>query len=61
MPMSARLAGFLTATVFLLTPAVALAQDEETDRCEPTKQGEQCGEGNGRKTAGGGNTGNVSH
>jgi hemolysin type calcium-binding protein len=61
MPMSARLAGLLAATVLLLTPAVALAQDEETDRCEPRKQGEQCGEGNGRKTAGGGNTGNVSH
>ena len=61
MPMSARLAGLLAATALLLTPAVALAQDEETDRCEPRKQGEQCGEGNGRKTAGGGNTGNVSH
>jgi hypothetical protein len=61
MPMFARLAGLLAAAVLLLTPAVALAQDEETDRCEPRKQGEQCGEGNGRKTAGGGNTGNVSH
>jgi hypothetical protein len=61
MPMSARLAGLLASTVFLVTPAVALAQDEETDRCDPRKQGEQCGEGNGRTTAGGGNTGNVSH
>jgi hypothetical protein len=60
MPTSARLAGLMTAAFLLLTPA-ALAQDEETDRCEPRKQGEQCGEGNGRTTAGGGNTGNVSH
>ena len=42
------------------SPAAALAQDEE-DRCGPRKQGEQCGEGNGRQTPGGGNTGNVSH
>ncbi len=61
MPMSARLAGLLAATVLVLTPAAALAQDEEGDRCEPRKQGEQCGEGNGRRTPGGGNTGNVSH
>jgi hypothetical protein len=60
MPMSSRLAGLLAATFLLLTPAVALAQDE-ADRCEPRRQGEQCGEGNGRTTAGGGNTGNVSH
>jgi hypothetical protein len=59
--MSTRLVGLLAATVFLITPAVALAQDEEADRCEPRKSGEQCGEGNGRTTAGGGNTGNVSH
>ena len=35
----------------LLTPAIALAQEDETDRCEPRKQGEQCGEGNGRTDA----------
>ena len=56
-----RLSVVLAATVLLLTPATALAQDEEADRCEPRKQGEQCGEGNGRQTPGGGNTGNVSH
>jgi hypothetical protein len=61
MPMSMRLAGLLAATSLVLIPAAALAQDEETDRCEPRKQGEQCGEGNGRTTAGGGSTGNVSH
>jgi hypothetical protein len=59
--MCTRFAGLLAATVLLLTPAVALAQNEEADRCEPRKSGEQCGEGNGRTTAGGGNTGNVSH
>jgi Ca2+-binding RTX toxin-like protein len=36
-------------------------QGEEVDRCGTSKQGEQCGEGNGRKTPGLGNTGNVSH
>jgi hypothetical protein len=57
-----RLSVLLTATLLLLAaPTTALAQDAETDRCEPRKQGEQCGEGNGRQTAGGGNTGNVSH
>ena len=50
----------LTTAVLALTPAAALAQDEE-DRCGPRKQGEQCGEGNGRQTPGGGDTGNVSH
>ena len=40
-------------------PATARAQDE--DRCGPKKQGEQCGEGNGRQTPGGVGTGNVSH
>ena len=55
-----RLSVVLATAVLLLTPAAALAQDEE-DRCEPRKQGEQCGEGKGRTTPGGGNTGNVSH
>jgi Ca2+-binding RTX toxin-like protein len=49
------------AVVLLLTPALALAQEDETDRCEPRKAGEQCGEGNGRQTPGGGGTGKVSH
>lgn len=56
-----RLSVVLAATVLLLTPATALAQDEEADRCEPRKQGEQCGEGNGRQTPGGVGTGKVSH
>jgi hypothetical protein len=56
-----RLSAVLATAVLLLTPAGALAQDEEGDRCEPREQGEQCGEGNGRQTEGGGNTGNVSH
>lgn len=47
------------ALILLLAPPVALAQD--ADRCAPRKQGEQCQEGNGRQTPGGGNTGNVSH
>ena len=60
--MSTRLVGLLAATfVLLLAPAAAMAQDDDVDRCEPRKQGEQCGEGNGRTTPGGGNTGNVSH
>jgi hypothetical protein len=50
----------LAAVFVLLTPAIALAQDEQ-DRCEPRKAGEQCGEGNGRQTAGGTGTGKVSH
>jgi hypothetical protein len=50
----------LATAACLVTPATALAQDGG-DRCAPRKSGEQCGEGNGRKTAGGGNTGNVSH
>ena len=54
-----RLALLLTA-MLLIAPAAALAQDEE-DRCGPNKQGEQCGEGNGRQTPGGGDTGKVSH
>jgi hypothetical protein len=49
----------LAAVFLLLTPALALAQDEETDRCEPRKAGEQCGEGKGRQTPGGGEK--VSH
>jgi hypothetical protein len=48
----------LAAVVLLLAPALAFAQQEE-DRCEPVKSGEQCGEGNGRQTPGGG--GKVSH
>jgi hypothetical protein len=38
-------------------------EEEYADRlCAPRKQGrEQCAPGRGRKTAGGGNTGNVSH
>jgi hypothetical protein len=48
----------LAAVVLLLAPALAFAQQEE-DRCEPRKSGEQCGEGNGRQTPGGG--GKVSH
>jgi hypothetical protein len=50
----------IAATFVLLTPALALAQDEE-DRCAPRKAGEQCGEGKGRQTPGGGGTGKVSH
>jgi hypothetical protein len=50
----------LAAVLLLLTPALALAQDEE-DRCAPRKAGEQCGEGNGRQTPGGKGTGKVSH
>lgn len=46
--------------LFLTMAAPALAQEEE-DRCAPRKAGEQCGEGNGRQTPGGGDTGNVSH
>jgi hypothetical protein len=37
----------------------AAAPDEE--RCGSLKSGEQCGEGNGRQTAGGEGTGKVSH
>ncbi|HWK25839.1 MAG TPA: hypothetical protein VNS09_04710 [Solirubrobacter sp.] len=44
------------ASLLLITPT-ALAQD----RCGPPKRGEQCGEGNGRQTPGGGGTGKVSH
>jgi hypothetical protein len=53
-----RLSVLLAAVVVLLTPALAFAQD---DRCAPRKQGEQCGEGNGRQTPGGSGTGKVSH
>src|SRR3954451_8535538 len=60
MPASTRLAGLLAGAVLLLTPAAAFAQDE-TDRCGPRKQGENCGEGNGRQTPGGKGTGKVSH
>src|SRR5690242_9149979 len=54
-----RLTIVLAAVILLLTPALALAQDE--DRCGPAKEGEQCGEGNGRQTPGGSGTGKVSH
>jgi hypothetical protein len=54
-----RLVLAITAALLLIAPT-ALAQDE-ADRCGPKKQGEQCGEGNGRQTPGGGDTGNVSH
>lgn len=54
-----RVAILLTG-LFMTIAAPAFAQDEE-DRCGPQKQGEQCGEGNGRQTPGGGDTGNVSH
>jgi hypothetical protein len=47
-------AGLLLAAL-LLIPATARAQD----RCGDVKSGEQCGEGNGRQTAGGGDK--VSH
>ena len=53
-----RLSVLLATVVVLLTPAIAVAQ-EETDRCAPIKQGEQCGEGHGRQTKGGGEK--VSH
>ena len=53
-----RLTVALAAAILLLTPALALAQEDEADRCEPRKSGEQCGEGNGRQTPGGGDTGN---
>jgi Ca2+-binding RTX toxin-like protein len=56
-----RLSVLLATVVILLTPAIAVAQGEQTDRCEPRKQGEQCGEGNGRTTPGGTGTGKVSH
>src|SRR3954471_6265582 len=36
-------------------------QEEQSALCESRESGEQCGPGNGRQTAGGGNTGNVSH
>src|SRR5262245_40941930 len=36
-------------------------QDTTEERCGNLKQGEQCGEGNGRQTAGGQGTGKVSH
>src|SRR5688500_819268 len=49
----------LAAVFLLLTPAPALAQEEQTDRCEPRKAGEQCGEGQGRQARGGGEK--VSH
>jgi hypothetical protein len=52
-----RLSVLLATAALLLTPAIALAQDE--DRCAPIKQGEQCGEGKGRQTKGGGEK--VSH
>ena len=55
-----RLAEVLATSILLLAPAAALAQDD-VDRCEPRKQGEQCGEGNGRQTPGGAGTGKVSH
>ncbi len=44
------------AVLALLVPAAARAQ---SDRCGPPKAGEHCGEGNGRKTVGGGDK--VSH
>jgi hypothetical protein len=50
----------LTVAALALAPASALAHDE-VDRCGPRKPGEQCGEGNGRRTPGGPGTGNVSH
>jgi len=57
-----RLPVVLATAALLLAPAATLAQDEdEVDRCAPRKRGEQCQEGNGRQTPGGGNTGNVSH
>jgi hypothetical protein len=62
MPTIPRLGGALVAlaAACLLIPATALGQDEEeADRCAPRKQGEQCSEGNGRKTPGGGEL--VSH
>ena len=61
MSTSTRLAGLLAGTVLLLSPAAAFAQEEERDRCGPPKQGENCGEGNGRQTPGGTGTGKVSH
>ncbi len=48
----------LLTTACLLAPQVAFTQDEQ-DRCAPRQSGEQCGEGNGRKTPGGGDL--VSH
>jgi hemolysin type calcium-binding protein len=56
-----RLCVLLATVVVLLTPAIALAQEPDADRCAPVKQGEQCGEGKGRQTPGGGGTGKVSH
>jgi hypothetical protein len=55
-----RLVAPLLVGLFLALPTAAQAQDE-ADRCGPDKQGEQCGEGNGRQTPGGVGTGNVSH
>jgi hypothetical protein len=41
---------------------VVESEEEYTDRvCAPRASGEQCAAGRGRQTAGGGNTGNVSH
>ena len=66
-------AGLVLAAA-LLVPATARAQDpvcpngrncpdqsEQGDRCGTVRSGEQCGEGNGRKTDGGKGTGKVSH
>ena len=54
---------FVAASV--TAPAVAVAQETPQDYndsvCSPRKAGEQCQGGDGRKTPGGGNTGNVSH
>jgi Ca2+-binding RTX toxin-like protein len=58
MPASRKLAAGVALLLVAYLAGPAFAQD---DRCAPRKSGEQCGEGNGRTTPGGGNTGNVSH
>jgi Ca2+-binding RTX toxin-like protein len=52
---------FKPALVLVLTAGLAAPAFAQNDRCAPVRAGEQCGEGNGRQTAGGGTTGNVSH
>jgi hypothetical protein len=54
---SRKLAAGVALLLLACLAGPALAQ--ETDRCGPDKAGEQCGEGNGRKTPGGGEK--VSH
>src|SRR5262249_33304734 len=61
-----RLLGTVVVAALLVAPSVAAAQDETDPAyvdsvCATKASGEQCAGGDGRKTAGGGNTGTVSH